>query len=399
VDMIDDYTVRIYTKGVRPYFPDATAAIKGSQAIVQPKNYIQQKGVPYFSLNPMGSGPYKFVKWTPGDSVQYQAADNYWGVMPGYKNLTIIQVPEYSVRLAMLKTAAADFTDANIGDVPGLESSGFKTVTADGVAPRFQFEGTQYASAKGMPAADVRVRQALSLAVNRDEINKTFFYGKAATPWAGGVPPYPNDIDLAYWTTYAANYFKYDPAQAQQLLTQAGYPNGFGIKLYTSVDVNAPYLNDLAQVIQGYWKKIGVTAELVVMDKAAIATIRQAPADQLIGQALMTRSPSNPVTIQPIEDSFANVGTWRLLASSPKESGMPEIAALFAQIDPEADSVKRNQLLAQVIDKVAQTWLSVPISQTYLMYVYNSRLQVPADAPAVLIGMGATAKIIQHATK
>jgi peptide/nickel transport system substrate-binding protein len=400
VDMIDNYTVRIYTKAVSPFFPNMTAAISGSQSLVQPKNYIDQNGAAYFSAHPIGSGAYTFVRYAGGDNVQYEANATYWGGVPGFKNLTIYQVPEAGTRIAMLKTGAIEACDIALSDVPGLESAGLKTMTADTIEPRLYLMGTYYPSAKGVqPTADIRVRKALNMAINREEINKNFFYGKATLPWVSGVGAYLNDVDLTYWAKYAADYYKYDPVQATQLLADAGYSKGFSIKIYSSADENAPYLNDLSQVIQGYWKAIGVNAQIIVLDRTALNPLRKAPAPELIGQVIATRNTSSPQATARIRDGMGNDGNYRLFSSSPTETAMPLVDTLLNQIDSEPDAAKRMPLLAQLIDVTAQAYVSLQISQTPLVHGYSPNVQVPAGLAKPVVGLGWLAGRMQHATK
>lgn len=167
----------------------------------------------------MGLGPYRFVSYQPGVALILEAYPGYWRQVPHVQRLVLKGVPEPTTRLAMLKTHEADVAT-------GLNSVG-EAVRSD---PHLQlarvavpntwwvvFTHQQYDPQS--PWSDRRVRLAANHAINRQAINDALLLGY-------GVPTgsiIPQKIDGAL----VLDPYSYDPHRAKQLLTEAGYPNGF----------------------------------------------------------------------------------------------------------------------------------------------------------------------------
>ena len=117
------------------------------------------------------------VDHVPGDRIEYEALDEHFRQVPAFKKLTFLQIPEETTRVAMLVTDQIDVALCSVGSVSRLKEAGLRTVNLDGEQLGVQFYGVYDPRAKGMPTADARVREALSLAINRDEITRTFFEG------------------------------------------------------------------------------------------------------------------------------------------------------------------------------------------------------------------------------
>lgn len=104
IEIIDDYTIRIITRKPYPYL-DAQLSHIG--AMIPPK-YLQEKGAVFFGANPVGTGPYKFVRWIKDDQLVLTANENYWGGKPKIKNVIFRPIPEATTRVAGLQTQELD---------------------------------------------------------------------------------------------------------------------------------------------------------------------------------------------------------------------------------------------------------------------------------------------------
>jgi peptide/nickel transport system substrate-binding protein len=381
VDIVDDYTVRIFTKGIQPDLPTIQTWYSPAQCAVEPKNYIQQHGVDYFSQHPMGSGPFQFVRHVPGDVVEWEAMDKNWRQTPAFKKLTLVLIPDETTRVASLKTGAVDAIDAGIQSAAELVSTGFRTGVLDTAKPIINIFGVYDPKAVGMPTADIRVRQALSLAINRDELNKTLYYGQLGPPPPAFLSPTAADVDVPSLMAYAANVYRYDPVAAKQLLTEAGYPNGFNFKLYVDLDMGAPNLPDLAAAVQGYWLKMGVKAELVPTDHGAFRSLRTPPYPQLIGQAATITKSSDAVAVKSLRSAFHGTTTnWALFGTA-----RPDVDKLIDAATSETDPAKRQEILKNVIKITTDSYVCLVIGTTPSLAVLGPRVDIKFNMPSFAI--------------
>lgn len=233
----------------------------GTQGMVQPKKYIEGKGDDYFRKNPIGSGPYKLADWKQGDFIKLVAQDSHWRIKsPKYQYLTFKLIPEQTTRIAALKTGEADIAPISIANVQKAKESGYKIVKkADGLLLDLTFLRTWR---KDLPVGNPKVRQALTLAIDREEIVKQMLAGNgqvigttiALFPWAFDYKPFPP--------------FRYDPAKAKKLLAEAGYAKGLTMHLYSFV-TKLPESKMINEAIAAYWESIGVKTKLLEMDYSA----------------------------------------------------------------------------------------------------------------------------------
>jgi peptide/nickel transport system substrate-binding protein len=279
-----------------------------------------------------------------------------------------------------------------------LERAGFKTLVGDVVAPMIHVHGACHHDAAGMPLGDVRVRRALSLAINRDEINSVLFYGKAGPPLPSRVVPYASDIDSARWTEWATDNLVYDPQEARRLIDEAGYPRGFSFKLYVYAKAQTPYIQRLAEMMRGYWKAIGIDAQIVPIKVDEFDLLRKRLAPQLAGQASVHSATSNPMAGTPLRQGFGRKGGFRLLNVGATESAMPQIDSLLDQADTEPDPENRGKLLDRVIEKTAPTYTAIQIVSAPSVYGYGPRVEFPADTPMPIKGFGMIVDMIRRAT-
>ena len=232
----------------------------------------------------------------PGDMVKYEAFEEHYRQVPAFKELNILLVPEEATRVAMLKAGEADLASVSLPFRGELEAAGVTTrpvLAPDRVA--FLTYGAYDSRAKNMPVADIRVREALSLAINRKEISETLFQGllEPPLPPARILPGYPDvDIDdMSFWEEKAAEYYRYDPIEAKRLLTEAGYPDGFDIKLFVYLTRVSEW-TDLAVILQAYWaENLGVNAEIVYSDIAYLAPLMRGgpdggPDEEILGHLM-----------------------------------------------------------------------------------------------------------------
>lgn len=243
--------------------------------------------------NPSGTGPFKFKSWQKGDRINLTAFDNYRGGRPKIDELVLMTIPDDNARTMMLETGEVDIAERiSSFEVERLkENKDIELTIQSGMR-------VMYFAINNLDPIlkDVRVRQALNYAVDRDAICKTILKGFAR----------PIDSPMAFSVNgYApVKGYDYDPDKAKALLAEAGWEDkGAGkvrekdgkkleIKIWSP---NGRYPMDLktAEAVQAYLSAVGIDAKLSTMDWAAyLAATSQKPEDNKSQVFLMGWSPS-----------------------------------------------------------------------------------------------------------
>jgi peptide/nickel transport system substrate-binding protein len=248
VDIIDPFKVRIITK--KPYSAlDATLCTVG--AMLPPK-YVQEKGAAHIAMNPIGTGPYKLVRWTKDDQIVLQANENYWRGAPKIKKAVFRPIPEATTRVAGLQTQELDII---VNIPPHLERlMNWKGRSFVSKVPSVRVIFMAFDNLKGGPAADRRFRQAVAQAIDLDTIIKKVLEGNALrlgsplTKYHFGYDP-------------AIKPYDYNPELAKKLLAEAGYAKGVDFVINSP---NGRYLNDrdIAEAVAGDLRKVGINASV-----------------------------------------------------------------------------------------------------------------------------------------
>lgn len=267
VKVVDDYTIDFITEEPYAAFP---ATLEYSKlAIVSPNSKMDKSGV---IVEPIGTGPFKFVKWdTATDTLYLERFDDYWGTKPKLDELTIKAIPDPASRAVAVEKGEVDFTcDVPYGDVDRLSKEEGLKVEVHPTARVYQLT---FGSLKGTPYEDVRVRKAISYAIDRNAIAEKALHG-CAEPANGIILP------TLWWANKNIAGYEYNPEKAKELLKEAGWVDSdgdgivekdgkeFSVTLYTYPQ--RPGLKPMAEVIQAYLRDIGIKTEVRVMDWSAI---------------------------------------------------------------------------------------------------------------------------------
>lgn len=395
VEAVDDYTVRLYTKGPQPYLPFQTSMVtKTTDGLVMPKDYVEQNGAEYFNQHPIGSGPFKFVRQVPGDMVEYEAVDKHWRQIPEFKELSVIQAPETTTRVAMLRTGGVDAIDVGLEFASEMKSAGLTLISMEPQQLLVILHGAYDPRAARTPIADIKVRKALSLAINRDEIMKAFFVGQAVP----SGPPFftsnsSGDIDMGYWTSYLAKINGYDPAEAERLLKEAGYASGFDINFWSYARIGAPYTPKVVEIVAGYWSKIGVRVNIVPTDQGTYTPLRNTlnqPA--LLGQASISSYSFNPTVPKNLSAGFESTGSFGLLGKA-----FPEVDTTITAVYTEMDANKRKEIVAKVIKTGTDSYTSLVISDVPALSALGPLVDM--NMPKGAFSMSAYLEFAKHKDK
>ena len=254
VDIVDGSTVRFVFKEPFLDFPFlfGTANVAGAAWIV-PEKYYKQVGADAFKQKPIGAGPYKLVNHEPGVKVEMEAFDGYYRTV-NVKQLVMVSVPEAATRVAMLERGEADIVYfvpgeliSKVGKLPGV-------TLAPVLSGSFFVEFPGFQDPKN-PFHDKRVREAVSLAIDRKAMNQaeTTGLGKVTGNW---INP---DVQYAIeWPEFPRNVDK-----AKQLLREAGYPNGFDIEWLTPL----PTFYSRGERLVAQLREVGIRARMQTMER------------------------------------------------------------------------------------------------------------------------------------
>ncbi len=256
VEKVDDRTVRMKTEQPNPLL---LRTIATNWAMVPPK-YIAEVGENGFTEKPVGTGAFIFEEWVKDDRIVMTANPNYWQPgLPKVERLVFRPIPESSTRVAAIQTGEVDIvTRLSAEEAQSLEGNPKVKVVRYPVDRVYYITFNNLTSGKGKPTENVKVRQAMNYAVDRQAIIDSLFKG-AGKLSTGFVTP----TNLGYNETVKP--FPYDPEQAKKLLAEAGYPDGFemGMACPTGAYTN---FEQVCEAVKGYLEKVGIKTNLELME-------------------------------------------------------------------------------------------------------------------------------------
>ncbi len=254
VHVVDPYTVRMTTKIPDPMVPSRLAA---ESLNIAPAKGLADYRDKFVTDRFIGTGPYRFVEHVVGDRVVVEANPSYWGPKPPTPRIVWQVIPDAATRLAALQRGDVDvILNLSIPLVPAVEADPNLRVYSELSSLT---HGILLNARESAPLKDRRVRQALNMAVDRQAILKNLFAGQ------GQLLNTVTGRNVA--NTFDPGPYPYDPARARQLLAEAGYSKGFDLQLWQSIG-RWTQAQETAQVIAGYFEKVGVRTNLQVLEWA-----------------------------------------------------------------------------------------------------------------------------------
>jgi len=262
VTAVDPLTVRIKTSGPTPLLLNNLSRI----AILPAEMEKVTTGEMNTGKGVIGTGPFKFVSWSPDDNVVVEKNDAYWGEKAQWDKVTFRVFKNPSARVAAMLSGDVDLIE-NIptADTRRLEASDkMKVVNIAGnriMYLHMDQNREQSPFAKGPdgknPLLNADVRRALSLSINREALVDRIMDGQGVP--AGQVVP-----EGYFGYDPAIKVDAYDPNKAKELLAKAGYPDGFALTFHAS---NDRYPNDskVAQAIGQFFSRVGVKTEVATL--------------------------------------------------------------------------------------------------------------------------------------
>jgi len=356
VDVLDAHRVRFVLGAPWPDFLVFYATPATGAAWIVPKKYIEKVGEDGFKRQPVGLGPYRFVRMTPGVELVLDANEQYWRKKPSIKTVVIKGIPDRTTRLAMLKTGEADLAYLMIGVEGATVKADPKLRMAKVIASAtWWLEFPEQWNAKS-PWHDRRVRLATALAVNAQAINEAERLGFSRL--TGSIIPSVLDFALRI------EPYPYDPARARRLLAEAGYPNGFDAGEFRTTSE----FSSFAEAVANSLASVGIRTQVRPVERATFFEVWKAkkPAGLILAA---TAALGNAAT---------RLEAFVISGATYAYGGYPDIDDLFVQQARERDRKRRETVLYQIQKLMHERVMHAPIFEPATLHGVGPRLEEPA---------------------
>lgn len=361
VEALAPDSVRITLK--EPFGPFINSLAHPSAAMISP-TALKKYGSKDIAFNPVGTGPFVFVEWKQTDFVKGRKFDGYWKKgYPKVDSVTWKPVLENSTRAAMLQTGEADFaTPLPYEQADALKKNPKITVVSGpSIITRYLSFNVQQ-----KPFDDLRVRQAISYAINKEALAKVAFSGYAF-PAQGYVPQ-----GVLYAHKMAP--WPYDPAKARKLLAEAGYPNGFESVLwgaYTNTTTQK-----VLQFLQQQLGQIGIKVSVQALEPGQRTEWVQAWPDPKTAKVRLYYAGWSSSTgeadwaLRPLLATEA----WPPKLNNTAYYSSPIVDKAIADALKSVDDKEKTQLYRQAQEQLMKDSPWVPLVTEQSLYALSKRL-------------------------
>ena len=370
VKVIDDYTVVFRMKGPATTMPYALSRA-GDLRMVS-KAQWDQEGLEGFDQRPAGTGTYRYGGRQLGQSIWFERVENHWsGIRPDFKELEFRLAPEESTRLAMLLRGEAHAGDLSRELHDEALKRGMKILAASLAAEWVSvYFGGQYhvpgdpKFKADVPWNDRRVRQAMNMAINRQELQAHLFRGKGESMYVSGMAPFLEGYN-PQWAQRFDQLYGYNPTRARELLKEAGYPAGtLKAKIWSFAQLAKPEIPQLAEAVAVYFQAVGIDATLETIDVAHLARLNRSK------ESTCCIWP-NMVALRPTEEmirvSHTNAANNHFFESASLEK---KYAELTQTVDPQA----RERMAREITDYLFEEFTSIPLITMFHEVAVNPKV-------------------------
>ena len=280
VTATDDHTVVFKLKA--PNLAAERTIVYEYTSHIMPPEVIEEHGDLLDWRNLVGTGPYELVDWVAGSSLTFTKNPNYWAFdekypenrLPYIDEIVWLVMPDESTRVAAFRSGQVDYLGSlSFSQIASLDVVEDLKRTNPNIQVSQYFEsGIGLAMNLAVePTNDIRVRQAIQMALDVEAINDSYWQGRGRT-----IPEAYTAIDLVgysppfdEWPEEIKKYYRYDPAEAEKLLDDAGYPRGAdGIRFKTNIEVRDLYDINKFEILAEQLLEVGIDVDLQVMPTA-----------------------------------------------------------------------------------------------------------------------------------
>jgi peptide/nickel transport system substrate-binding protein len=364
IDVVDMHTIRLHTDGPYPLLPPDL-----SQIFIIPHSIGPEPATEDFNSGKyaIGTGPYRMLSYKPGDRIEMDRFDGYWGPKPYWDHVSYRIISNDGARTAALLAGDVGIIEfVPPADLPKLRTDS-RVSLAEIVSNRSIYlwldhsregptpfiTGPNGETLSKNPLRDLRVRMALSIAINRPAIVERVMEN-AAIPTQQYLPPGNNSYNPD------VRVHAYDPERAKKLLAEAGFPNGLRVTLHGP---NDRYVNDakIIQAVGQMWQRIGVqtTVEALPWNSFISKAGKQDYSIFLLGWGVSSGEGTNPLRAQ--------LATWNptrgLGTANRGRYSNPAMDVMLDKAMTTMNDTDRDQLVRETM-KVAMD--DVPVIMLHL---------------------------------
>ena len=330
---------------------------------IYPKEVVAAGAANWKNVN--GTGPFMLSDFVSGNSNTYAKNPNYWDKetiggtaykLPYVDKITYRTIKDEATFITALRTAKLDILEnirwQNVEQLkksaPTLQWSKWLNMSGTFLSMRVDTK----------PFDDIRVRRALNMAVNKQEIVSAYYNGNAELFAYPQHPDYLGYFEpLEQMPDSVKELFKYDPEKAKKLLAEAGYPRGFSFKVQVC-SCNPDHM-ELLPLVAAYLEKVGVKIEIQPMEYGAFLSAMTSKT--LAPGYFMNNGHTNPTTT--IRKSFSTGQTWNpsMWSDSKLDARIDE---MYRTRDEEKRIGLTRDLTREMLDQAPYIWLPTPYIYT-----------------------------------
>jgi peptide/nickel transport system substrate-binding protein len=356
IEALDPLTVRIH---LRQPVGSFLGILAWQPEFIVSENAVRKLGK-QFAFEPVGTGPFYLDSWSKGQEIVLSKHSGYYAGPARVDRLVFKVIREELVALMAFGRKEIDVVP--VRELPAYKAMAGREASFN-VTRSFAGYYLLYVNGTKRPLNDVRVRRALSYALDRPTMYKAL---------AGMIQPNPSIFSpVTFGHTRDIPSYDYDLARAKQLLTEAGYPNGFKIKINYS---QAFLYEEFATMIKDQWTRLGLDATLEVVDRALVSRIRREKNYDVLPGSITRFEPEQHLVFFRGGASTNYTGY-----SNPAVDGLMDRAARELNLET------RRKMLGDIQRAIAEDVPVIPLGAFQSIIV--TRKSIKGVAPAIYEGM------------
>lgn len=363
IEVLDDHTLKLsLTQPFSPLLRLMAQGGSGSTGIISPA--ALEKFGDSIADHPVGTGPFKFEERIRGERVSLVRNDQYWGSKAELDRVVFRPIPDASARVASMRSGETDIIAVPTPDsVPKFAEAGYQVVEA--APPHVWYLAV---NSKEEPMKDVRVRKAISYAINREALVKDILRDTALPAYIVQAP-----ANSAYEASADEDTeYSFDPEKAKALLAEAGYSDGFSTILETSVDGSGQMMPvQMAEFIKQNLAEVGITAEIKTYEWISYISHHNEGLADGVGLGQMSWGMSTPYWLSIVTDSD-------LISPSGPNVGYfksPELEAAIDKAVAATDENVETEAWTQASSIATDQLPFIPIVNDKSPYIVSDRVE------------------------